>query len=83
MPLKSRLIKLPSCVVFKHKSNVYFFFSGGMGGLGDLGGMLQNPALMNMATSMMSDPNVQQMMGQLMSGTASQGGNSMDSLLMA
>ena len=54
-----------------------------MGGLGDLGGMLQNPALMNMATSMMSDPNVQQMMGQLMSGTASQGGNSMDSLLMA
>jgi len=56
---------------------------GGMGGLGDLGGMLQNPALMNMATSMMSDPNVQQMMGQLMSGTASQGGNSMDSLLMA
>ena len=71
-------------VIFRdHKSNVYFFFSGGMGGLGDLGGMLQNPALMNMATSMMSDPNVQQMMGQLMSGTASQGGNSMDSLLMA
>jgi len=57
----------------------------GMGNMGfNLGSMLENPALMNMATSMMSDPNVQNMMGQLMSGTASQqGGNSMDSLLMA
>ena len=50
----------------------------------NLGSMLQNPALMNMATTMMSDPNVQNMMGQLMSGAAGQGGgNSMDSLLTA
>lgn len=57
----------------------------GMGDMGfNLGSMLQNPALMNMATTMMSDPNVQNMMGQLMSGTAGQqGGNSMDSLLTA
>jgi len=55
---------------------------GGLGGL-NLGSMLENPALMNMATSMMSDPNIQQMMGQLMSGGAAQGGNSMDGLLMA
>jgi len=34
----------------------------------DLGGLLSNPALMNMATSMLSDPNMQNMMGQLMSG---------------
>jgi len=57
----------------------------GMGEMGfNLGSMLQNPALMNMATTMMSDPNVQNMMGQLMSGAAGQGGgNSMDSLLTA
>merc|ERR1719270_345804 len=47
------------------------FPPGGLGGL-NLGSMLENPALMNMATSMMSDPNVQQMMGQLMSGNANQ-----------
>ena len=59
--------------------------AAGLPGLGNmnLGSLLENPALMNMATSMMSDPNVQQMMGQLMSGTAAQGGNNMDGLLMA
>merc|ERR1712226_1659445 len=35
---------------------------------GALGGLLGNPALMNMATTMLADPNMQQMMGQLMSG---------------
>jgi len=40
---------------------------GALGGL-DLGGLLGNPALMNMATTMLADPNMQQMMGQLMSG---------------
>jgi len=40
---------------------------GGPGGL-DLGSFLNNPALMNMATTMLSDPNMQQMMGQMMSG---------------
>ena len=33
---------------------------GGPGGL-DLGSFLNNPALMNMATTMLSDPNMQQM----------------------
>merc|ERR1712128_346421 len=43
---------------------------GGMGGPGglDLGSFLNNPALMNMATTMLSDPNMQQMMGQMMGG---------------
>ena len=34
----------------------------------DLSGLLGNPALMNMATTMLSDPNMQNMMGQLMGG---------------
>ena len=33
---------------------------GGPGGM-DLGAFLNNPALMNMATTMMSDPNMQNM----------------------
>lgn len=43
---------------------------GGMGGPGgmDLGSFLNNPALMNMATTMLSDPNMQNMMGQMMQG---------------
>ena len=41
--------------------------AGGLGGL-DLGGLLSNPALMNMATTMLADPNMQAMMGQLMAG---------------
>jgi len=39
----------------------------GLGNM-DLGGLLNNPALMNMATTMLSDPNMQNMMGQLMGG---------------
>ena len=37
--------------------------NAGMGGPGgmDLGAFLNNPALMNMATTMMSDPNMQNM----------------------
>jgi len=38
---------------------------GGPGGM-DLGSFLNNPALMNMATTMLSDPNMQQMMNQMM-----------------
>jgi len=43
---------------------------GGMGGPGgmDLGGFLNNPALMNMATTMLQDPNMQNMMSQMMGG---------------
>ena len=48
-------------------------FGGGLGGM-DINNLLGNPALMNMATSMMSDPNVQQMMDQFMSGGVAQGG---------
>merc|ERR1719400_823171 len=33
---------------------------GALGGL-DLGGLLGNPALMNMATTMLADPNIEQM----------------------
>jgi len=46
---------------------------GGLGGM-DINNLLNNPALMNMATTMMSDPSVQQMMGQFMSGGVAQGG---------
>ena len=53
------------------------FPPGMMGGLGgmDINNLLNNPALMNMATTMMSDPSVQQMMGQFMSGGVAQGGS--------
>ncbi|XP_064086093.1 small glutamine-rich tetratricopeptide repeat-containing protein alpha-like [Macrobrachium nipponense] len=53
------------------------FFPGGLGGLfggaagpggPDLTGLLNNPALMNMATQLMSDPNMQSMMSNLMGG---------------
>jgi len=52
----------------------------GFGGLGGAGGMdfaaaLNNPALVNMATRMMSDPNIQGMLGQL------SGMNNVDALL--
>merc|ERR1719350_1930568 len=46
---------------------------GGPGGL-DLGSFLNNPALMNMATTMLSDPNMQQMMSQMMGGAGGMGG---------
>jgi len=42
--------------------------AGGAPGGFDLGGFLNNPALMNMATQMLSDPNMQNMMSQMMSG---------------
>ena len=32
----------------------------------DMGAMLNNPAMMNMANTLMNDPNIQNMMGQLM-----------------
>jgi small glutamine-rich tetratricopeptide repeat-containing protein alpha len=50
--------------------------AGGGGGAGgfDLGGMLNNPAMVNMAAQMMSDPNMQQLMGNLMSGMMTQPG---------
>jgi len=53
------------------------FPPGMMGGLGgmDINNLLNNPSLMNMATTMMSDPSVQQMMGQFMSGGVAQGGS--------
>ena len=52
----------------------------GLGGLGGAGGMdfaaaLNNPALVNMATRMMSDPSIQGMLGQL------SGMNNVDALL--
>ena len=51
-------------------------FPGGLGNMGnmDLSSLLGNPALMNMATTMMSDPNMQAMMGQIMGGGGMPGG---------
>ena len=79
-----------------HSIITFYLFSanaafppGMMGGLGgmDINNLLNNPSLMNMATSMMSDPSVQQMMGQFMSGGAAQGGapagGGMEGLLQA
>jgi len=40
---------------------------GGPGGM-DLGSFLNNPALMNMASTMLQDPNMQNMMAQMMGG---------------
>lgn len=63
-------------------------FPPGMGNM-DLGSLLSNPALMNMATSMLSDPNMQSMMGQLMGGGGAGGGGvpggpgNLDNLLQA
>lgn len=42
-------------------------FPGMPGGM-DLGSFLNNPALMNMATTMLQDPNMQNMMSQMMGG---------------
>lgn len=54
--------------------------AAGLGGMGGAGGMdfaaaLNNPALVNMATRMMSDPSIQNMLGQL------SGMNNVDALL--
>jgi len=45
---------------------------GGAGGLGnfDIGSVLGNPALMNMASQLMQDPNMQNLIGNIMSGGA-------------
>ncbi|CAH1635884.1 unnamed protein product [Spodoptera littoralis] len=40
----------------------------------DLGGLLQNPALLNMATEMLADPNMQNLISGLMSGAGGAGG---------
>ncbi|KPJ03423.1 Small glutamine-rich tetratricopeptide repeat-containing protein alpha [Papilio xuthus] len=40
----------------------------------DLGGLLQNPALLNMATEMLSDPNMQNLISGLMNNTGSSPG---------
>lgn len=40
----------------------------------DLGGLLQNPALLNMATEMLADPNMQNLISGLMNTTAAPGG---------
>ena len=71
-------------------------FPAGLGGLGggpgglDINNLLGNPTLMNMATSMLSDPNMQAMMGQMMSGGGmggeggpAGGGQNMEGLLQA
>merc|ERR1712051_136869 len=66
-------------------------FPGGQSPLGnmDLSGLLGDPALMNMATTMLSDPNMQNMMGQLMGGGGMAGGGgpggagNIDNLLQA
>ena len=44
---------------------------------------MNNPMLMNMASTMMSDPNMQRMMGQIMSGGLPEADepNSMDNFL--
>ncbi|KAF9406634.1 hypothetical protein HW555_013059 [Spodoptera exigua] len=39
----------------------------------DLGGLLQNPALLNMATEMLADPNMQNLISGLMSGAGGAG----------
>ncbi|KAL0868633.1 hypothetical protein ABMA27_008088 [Loxostege sticticalis] len=40
----------------------------------DLGGLLQNPALLNMATEMLADPNMQNLISGLMTNTAATNG---------
>lgn len=45
-----------------------------MGGLGGLGGLF-NPQMQEMTARMMSDPNVQNMMGQMMGALQGEGGN--------
>ncbi|KAH7699424.1 TPR Domain containing protein, partial [Aphelenchoides avenae] len=47
---------------------------GGLGGLGGLGDLLNNPQMMQMASQMMTDPNVQNMMSQMMGAFMGPGG---------
>ncbi|GMT13865.1 hypothetical protein PFISCL1PPCAC_5162, partial [Pristionchus fissidentatus] len=51
----------------------------GMFGGMDFGSMLNNPAMMNMANTLMNDPNIQNMMGQLMG----QGGGGLQNIFQA
>jgi small glutamine-rich tetratricopeptide repeat-containing protein alpha len=46
---------------------------GGLGGLAGMGGMFNNPQMAQMAAQMMSDPNIQNMMGQMMGAFSGQG----------
>lgn len=58
--------------------------SGGGGGGLDFGSLLNNPTLMNMAATLMQDPNMQNIMSGLMSGGLSQNtGGGLDALLQA
>jgi len=45
----------------------------GFGGIGNLGGMFNNPHMVQMAAQMMSDPSLQNMMGQMMGAFSGQG----------
>nr|CAD7589052.1 unnamed protein product [Timema genevievae] len=49
----------------------------------DIGTLLANPALMTMATQMLSDPGMQNMMSTIMSGNVNPGSQGMDALLQA
>ncbi|XP_041358978.1 small glutamine-rich tetratricopeptide repeat-containing protein alpha-like [Gigantopelta aegis] len=44
-------------------------FAGGPAGGFDMGGLLSNPAMMNMASTMMANPEMQRMMANILSGT--------------
>uniref|UniRef100_A0A8C1FTZ5 Small glutamine-rich tetratricopeptide repeat-containing protein alpha n=2 Tax=Cyprinus carpio TaxID=7962 RepID=A0A8C1FTZ5_CYPCA len=59
---------------------------GGLGGV-DLAGLLSNPGFMNMASNLMNNPQVQQMMSGMMSGayagSAGAGANDLSSLIQA
>lgn len=48
---------------------------GERGPMDGLGGLLQNPALLNMATEMLADPNMQNLISGLMSNTTATTGN--------
>ncbi|XP_013149269.1 PREDICTED: small glutamine-rich tetratricopeptide repeat-containing protein alpha-like [Papilio polytes] len=48
----------------------------------DLGGLLQNPALLNMATEMLSNPNMQNLISGLMNNTASTPGSGRMNVLL-
>lgn len=60
---------------------------GGMPGM-DLNKLLANPSFMNMASQLLTDPNMQQVplldrMSNIMTGNVNQGGSSMEALLQA
>ncbi|KAL3994252.1 Tetratricopeptide repeat family protein [Acanthocheilonema viteae] len=51
------------------------FRQGQNPGMPDMTALLNNPAMMNMARQLMSDPNIQNMMSQMMSGILGSGSN--------